>query len=472
MNEHISPAEGGSIGVQLPAFPVENHVSAGDSIMNLTGSWAGIISLVMFIIAYTLVIFEDKLHLKKAKPMILFSCFIWFFIGIYEVTNGGGHSHTFIEHLIAEIGSLFFFLFVAMTYVNALSSLNVFQSIRAKLLARGMGYKQLFWATGGLAFMISPFADNMTTALLMTTVALAVSGGNKKFIVPTFVNIIVAANAGGAWSPFGDITTLMVWTAGKVDTMQFSYLFIPSLINWGIPALIMSFFVPKGKPECKKEIDALKPGAKMAMVFGAVTIALGIFFHQFLHLPPFLGMMLCMGFLMFVSYYIQHWGEKKFLEKIGITEDRRKAKRFDFFKSVEAIEFDTLLFFFGVLAAVGALQYVGYISVIGNKLYGNMELTMANTVLGGASAVFDNIPLMYAVLKMDTAMGVDQWLLITLTTGVGGSLLSIGSAAGVAAMGVGKEHYTFVSHLKWMPVIALGYFASIAAWWLITMGLR
>ncbi len=197
MNEHISPAEGSGIGVQLPAFPVENHASAGDIIVNLTGSWAGIISLVMFIIAYTLVIFEDKLHLKKAKPMILFSCFIWFFIGIYEVTNGGGHSHTFIEHLIAEIGSLFFFLFVAMTYINALSSLNVFQSIRAKLLARGMGYKQLFWATGGLAFMISPFADNMTTALLMTTVALAVSGGNKKFIVPTFVNIIVAANAGG-----------------------------------------------------------------------------------------------------------------------------------------------------------------------------------------------------------------------------------------------------------------------------------
>ncbi len=472
MNDQASSIGDISHGVELPSFSLESQLPMGDGIVNLTGTWVGYVSLFMFLFAYILVIFEDIIHLKKAKPMILFSCLTWFFIGIYEAINGGGHSHTFIEHLIAEIGSLFFFLLVAMTYINALSSLNVFQSLRAKLLSRGMGYKQLFWATGGLAFMISPFADNMTTALLMSTVAMTVSGGNKKFIVPAFVNIVVAANAGGAWSPFGDITTLMVWTAGKVETVKFSYLFLPAIVNWGIPALIMSFFVPKGKPECRKEIDALKPGAKLAIVFGIVTIAMGVSFHQFLDLPPFLGMMLGMGFLMFVSYYMKHWGEKKFLKKLGISEERRKAERYNFFKSVEEVEFDTLLFFFGVLAAVGALQYIGYLGVIGDKLYGNMRLTVANTILGGASAVLDNIPLMYAVLKMDKPMGVDQWLLVTLTTGVGGSLLSIGSAAGVAVMGVGKEHYTFMSHLKWVPVIALGYFGSIGTWWLITAGLR
>lgn len=472
MSEHISSIDSMSHGVELPSFSLEKAVSMGDGIMNLTSTWIGYTSLILFLVAYTLVIFEDIIHLKKAKPMILFSCLMWLFIGIYEATHGGGHSHSFIEHLIAEIGSLFFFLFVAMAYINTLSSLNVFQSLRAKLLSMGLGYKRLFWATGAFAFMLSPFADNMTTALLMSTVALAVSGGNKKFIVPAFVNIVVAANAGGAWSPFGDITTLMVWTAGKVETVTFSYLIVPALVNWGIPALIMSFFIPKGKPECRKEIDALKPGAKLAVVFGIVTIALGIIFHQFLNLPPFLGMMLGMGFLMFHSYYMKHWGEKKFLIKLGLTEDRRKKERFDFFKSVEAIEYDTLLFFFGVLAAVGALQYIGYLSVIGDKLYGNMELTMANTILGGVSAVLDNIPLMYAVLKMNKTMEVDQWLLITLTTGVGGSLLSIGSAAGVAVMGIGKEHYTFLSHLRWTPVIAIGYLSSIAAWWLMTLGLR
>lgn len=472
MNDQVSSIGDIGHGVELPSFSLENHLPMGDSIVNLTNTWVGYVSLFMFIFAYALVIFEDIIHLKKAKPIILFSCFMWFFIGIYEVTNGGGHSHDFIEHLIAEIGGLFFFLLVAMTYINALSSLNVFQSLRAKLLSRGMSYRQLFWATGGLSFILSPFADNMTTALLMSTVAMTISGGNKKFIVPAFVNIVVAANAGGAWSPFGDITTLMVWIAGKVETVKFSYIFLPSVVNWIIPAFIMSFFVPKGKPECRKEADALKPGAKLAIVFGIVTIAMGVSFHQFLGLPPFLGMMLGMGFLMFISYYVEHWGEKKFLKKLGFNEERRKGKHFDFFKSVEAVEFDTLLFFFGVLAAVGALQYIGYLSVIGDKLYGNLRLTMANTILGGVSAVLDNIPLMYAVLKMDKEMGIDQWLLVTLTTGVGGSLLSIGSAAGVAVMGVGKEHYTFISHLKWTPVIALGYFSSIGTWWLITMGLR
>ncbi|MCF6148926.1 MAG: sodium:proton antiporter [Candidatus Kuenenia sp.] len=437
---------------------------------NMMNSWVGYVSLFLFFSAYILIILEELIHLKKAKPILLVSCIIWMLIGVYESMNGGGHAHTFVEHLIAEIGGLFFFLLVAMTYINALSSLNVFQSLRAWLLSKGMSYRKLFWVTGGITFILSPFADNMTSALLMSTVAYTVSGGNKKFIVPAFVNIVVAANAGGAWSPFGDITTLMVWTEGKVETVKFLYLILPSIVNWIIPAVIMSFFVPKEKPQCRKEINALKPGAKMAIFFGAITIAMGVSFHQFLHLPPFMGMMLGMGFLMFVSYYMKRWGNKKFLEQLGLEEDRRSEERakFDFFKQLEQVEFDTLLFFFGVLAAVGALQYLGYLNGVGNLLYGSLGLTAANTVIGAISAIGDNIPLMYAVLKMNKPMGVDQWLLVTLTTGVGGSMLSIGSAAGVAVMGINRENYTFMSHLKWAPVIILGYAASIFTWWLVT----
>ncbi len=459
---------------------------------NLVNSWVGYFSLFLFFIGYVLIIFEDKLHLRKSKPIVLVSCLMWLCIGVYEMMHGGGHAetktyslredstvfyevrhgggpHEFIEHLIAEIGGLFFFLLVAMTYINTLTSLNVFQAIRAKLLSRGMGYKSLFWATGGLTFIISPFADNLTSALLMSTVALAVSGGNKKFIVPAFVNIVVAANAGGAWSPFGDITTLMVWMEGKVETLKFLYLILPSLVNWLIPAFIMSLFVPRGKPECDKEVAALKPGAKRTIFFGALTIALGVSFHQFLDLPPFMGMMLGMGFLMFITYYMKQWGEEKFLRnKLGLEKDRRRVSRYDFFKKVEEVEFDTLLFFFGVLTAVGALQYMGHLALIGDALYGALGYTFANVAIGIVSAVGDNIPLMYAVLKMDMPMGLDQWLLITLTTGVGGSLLSIGSAAGVAVMGVNREHYTFMSHIKWAPIVALGYVGSIITWWLVT----
>lgn len=220
--------------------------------------------------------------------MILFSCSIWFFIGIYEATNGGGHSHTFIEHLIAEIGSLFFFLFVAMTYINALSSLNVFQSIRAKLLARGMGYKQLFWATGGLAFMISPFADNMTSALLMTTVALAVSGGNKKFIVPTFVNIIVAANAGGVESFRGHNH------ADGMDCRQSRnheiFLSLSSLFNkLGYPRHYYEFFCAKRKTGMQERDRRFKTGRKDGDSLWSCNYCPGDFLSSVLTLAALFG---------------------------------------------------------------------------------------------------------------------------------------------------------------------------------------
>ena len=131
-----------------------------------------------------------------------------------------------------------------------------------------------------------------------------------------------------------------------------------------------------------------------------------------------------------------------------------------------------LLFFFGVLTAVGALQYLGYLALVSEGLYEKIGPTWSNVAVGILSAIVDNIPVMYGVLKMDPAMGLDQWLLITLTTGTGGSLLSVGSAAGVAVMGVDRKNYTFMSHLKWAPVIALGYAAGIGAWWLVTAGLR
>tara|TARA_B100000686_G_C16804464_1_gene988921 strand:+ start:902 stop:2227 length:1326 start_codon:yes stop_codon:yes gene_type:complete len=435
-------------------------------------SWVGYICIVIFVVAYSLVILEEKIHMRKSKPVILGGCVMWLFIGIYEVSHGGGHSHDFVKELIAEIGELFFFLLVAMTYINALDERNVFKCLRVWLLKKGLGFRQLFWATGGITFVLSPMADNLTSALLMSTVALAVSGGNSKFILPAFVNIVVAANAGGAWSPFGDITTLMVWTSGKVQTQEFAYILIPSVINWLVPALIMFPFIPNEKPDIPDEEIELKPGSKIIIILGILTIATAVSFHQFLHLPPFLGMMLGLGLLMMHGYYLKRWGEKKWLASIGIDKERRSSRRFDIFKKIEGVEFDTLLFFFGVLTAVGALQYLGYLAMVSNSLYGTLGATTSNILVGVFSAVVDNIPVMYAVLKMDPSMGLDQWLLITLTAGVGGSLLSIGSAAGVAVMGVDRKNYTFMGHMKWIPAITAGYIASILAWWFVTGALR
>ena len=430
---------------------------------SLTSSWAGILALLIFVTAYAFVILEEKTHLRKSKPVVVGGCLMWMGVGIFEAIHGTSHSHEFVKDLIAEIGELFFFLLAAMTYINTLDERNVFKALRTWLLSRGFGFKKLFWATGGITFLLSPMADNMTSALLMSTVAITVSGGNSRFIVLAFINIVVAANAGGAWSPFGDITTLMVWTSEKVQTNEFVYLVVPSIINWGVTAAIMHPFIPSEKPPKVTEDIQMKPGAKVVIALGVTTIATAVSFHQFLHLPPFLGMMLGMGFLMVLGYRLKREDHRNGLDK---------DLHFNIFRKIEGVEFDTLLFFFGVLTAVGCLQYIGYLAITSEVIYGQLGPTVSNVLIGIFSSVVDNIPIMYAVLKMDPAMGLDQWLLVTLTTGTGGSLLSIGSAAGVAVMGVDRKNYTFMNHLKWMPVVALGYFLSIGAWYLVTMALR
>ena len=439
---------------------------------SLTSSWAGITALLIFLIAYTFVIFEEKTHLRKSKPVLVGGCLMWLMIGIFEASHGSKHSHMFVEERIGEIGALFFFLLAAMTYINTLDERNVFKALRTWLLNRGFGFRKLFWATGGITFLLSPMADNMTSALLMATVAITCSGGNRQFIVLAFINIVVAANAGGAWSPFGDITTLMVWTAGKIQTNEFVYLVVPSMMNWGVTALIMHPFIPKEKPPEVHETAEMKTGAKSIIFLGISTIATAVSFHQFLGLPPFMGMMLGLGALMVFGYYLKMKGSRDYITKTGVDVGHDSNQHFDIFRKIEGVEFDTLLFFFGVLTAVGSLQYIGYLAIASEAIYGQMGPTISNIMIGVFSAIVDNIPVMYAVLKMNPPMGLDQWLLVTLTTGVGGSLLSIGSAAGVAVMGVDRKNYTFMSHLKWAPAVIAGYMSSIGAWYLVTMNLR
>jgi len=432
--------------------------------VSLTTTWVGYASIAAFVLAYTLVILEEKLHLRKSKPVLLMGCLMWVLIAFFESLNGQGHAGEHVKHMVGEIAELFFFVLVAMTFINTLQERMVFDSLRSWLIRKGFGYRQLFFITGIITFFLSAVADNLTSALLMATVVGAVSS-NRAFIVPAFVNIIVAANAGGAWSPFGDITTLMIWTAGRVETLEFSSIVIPSIINWIVPALIMFPFLPKGRPEGSAEPVKMKHGAMMVIFLGFFTIATAVSFHQFLHLPPFLGMMMGLGFLMFLGYYIKK-------KNISYNSSEAYEESFNIFRKIERSEFDTLFFFFGIIVAVGALQYIGYLALLSVNLYGGLGASNANIAIGVISAIIDNIPVMYAVLQMSPEMGLDQWLLITLTAGTGGSLLSIGSAAGVAVMGVRRDLYTFMSHLKWTPVVALGYMAGIGAWWLLVKGMN
>jgi Na+/H+ antiporter NhaD/arsenite permease-like protein len=339
----------------------------------------------------------------------------------------------------------------------------VFESLRSWLTRKGFSYRQLFWITGVLAFMLSPIADNLTTALLMGAVVMAVGVGSPRFVAIACINIVIAANAGGAFSPFGDITTLMVWQKDIVDFWTFFRLFIPSLVNFLVPALFMHFAIPDVKPEAIGDTVRMKRGAWGIMVLFLVTIATAVSFHNFLHLPPMVGMMTGLGYLQIFGFYLRKTHDRE-LPNYSVSKANEMVgdvTAFEVFRQISRAEWDTLLFFYGVVLCVGGLGFIGYLELVSQAMYVEMGATLANVMVGILSAIVDNIPVMFAVLTMGPDMSQGQWLLVTLTAGVGGSLLSIGSAAGVALMGQARGTYTFYSHLKWMPVIALGYAASI-----------
>ena len=428
--------------------------------IDLTTSYVGYISLIIFVLAYALVMVEEFSHLRKSKPVIISAALIWGIIAFYFSSQPGSHSENLeqaLEHNILEFAELFLFLLVAMTYINSLQERNVFDFIRYKLISKGFNFRQLFLLTGVITFFLSPIADNLTTALVMCSVLLACGKGNNKFLAIGCVNIVVAANAGGAFSPFGDITTLMVWQAGIVDFFTFFNLFIPSVVNYVIPATIMYFFVPNEKPNVSSDKIIIKRGGKVIIFLGLFTIFSAVNFHNILHLPPMLGMMFGFGLLGLYSFYL----------KITFNPEYEEGK-FDFLRKVSKAEWDTLLFFFGVILSVGGLGFIGYLTLVSEYLYVGLGATYANFLVGILSAIVDNIPVMFAVITMNPSMPTEQWLLVTLTTGVGGSLLSIGSAAGVALMGQARGYYTFFGHLKWAPVIFLGYIASIYVHLLLT----
>jgi Na+/H+ antiporter NhaD/arsenite permease-like protein len=447
-------------------LPVELFASEGASPLDLTTTSYGIWAVIIFVAAYALVIGEEALHLRKSKPMIVGAGVIWILVALAYLSVGQSDQvHGFLNHNLLEFVELFLFLLAAMTFINTMEERNVFAALRGWLVSKGFSLYKIFWITGVLAFFISPIADNLTTALLMAAVVIAVAGGKKaitndpektKFVALACINIVVAANAGGAFSPFGDITTLMVWQKGILEFTEFFVLFIPAVVNWIIPAVIMSFFVSKGNPDPITDIIDVKRGGYFVIALFIFTIAMAVTFHNVLHLPPMLGMMTGLGLLKLFGYYLKMTGEKAQREN-----PEHEVGRWDIFSQLERAEWDTLMFFYGVILCVGGLGALGYLGMVSTLMYGDLGATNANILVGILSAIIDNIPVMFAVLTMHPEMSQGQWLLVTLTAGVGGSLLSVGSAAGVALMGQARGIYTFFSHLKWTWAIGLGYAASI-----------
>jgi len=449
------------LAITFVMVPGVGHAAQAEISLDLTGHWVGLAALIVFATAYVLVIVEEFTHLRKSKPVILASGVIWAIIAFQYSTASLPHAvEEAVRHFLLEFAELFLFLLVAMTYVNAMSERRVFSTLRSWLVGRRFSYRNLFWITGVISFFLSPIIDNLTTALVMCAVLLAVGKDSTRFVSIGCVNVVVAANAGGAFSPFGDITTLMVWQSGILDFQTFFALLIPSAINFLVPATVMSLAVPNGCPTVDSEHIVMKRGAKTMMLLFACTVVTAVSFHNFLHLPPFVGMMTGLAYLQIFGYYLRitHAPTAEDAKKYGHAGE---VSAFDSFREIARAEWDTLLFFFGVIMCVGGLGFIGYLDVLSHYAYIELGPTTANVLVGIASAIVDNIPVMVAVLQMQPDMDVLQWLLVTLTAGVGGSLLSIGSAAGVALMGQARGQYTFFSHLKWTPAIAVGFALSI-----------
>ena len=454
--------------------------TAGSGSLDLTATWVGFCALGILAIAYGFVISEEFLGLRKSKPVIAAAGIIWMLVAIVYTKHGqADFAAQAVRHNLLDFAEIMLFLLSAMTYINTLEERNIFKALRGRLVSMGLSLRAVFWLTGLSAFFISPIADNLTTALIMGAVVLAVGNGYPRFIALACINVVVAANAGGAFSPFGDITTLMVWQKGVARFDEFFALFLPSLVNWLVPALCMTFAVPRQLLAEIKMTIHVKRGGFMVMALFLFTILMTVLLHHFLHLPPFLGMMTGLGLLKFYGYFIRrgelrHWMPIPELghEALTLREYYKPAvKPFDIFISMKRAEWDTLMFFYGVVLCVGGVGALGYLALLSETLYVGLGPTPANILIGLASAIIDNVPIMFAILSMAPDMDLGQWLLVTLTAGVGGSVLSIGSAAGVALMGQARDVYTFFAHLRWSWAVALGYAAGIGTHFLINESL-
>ncbi|NOT84288.1 MAG: sodium:proton antiporter NhaD [Methylococcaceae bacterium] len=445
--------------------------------LDLTQHWAGYLSLSIMVLAYAAAMLEEVTALRKSTPMLLAAGLIWTIIVLVYQQHGDAHlAADMFDRNLLTYAELLFFIMVSMTYLNRMDDMQVFDALRVKLLSKGMSYRQLFWVTGVLVFFMSLFLNGLTAGLLMGSIVIAVGKKNAHFVSLACINIVVATNAGGSVSPLGGISTLFVWQHGMLQFTDFFKLLLPCLVNFLVPALFMQFAISKDYPAIEVENIIMQRGAKFVVCLFGITILLTVWVDMFLAMPPAFGMMAGLSLLNLFNYYLQKSPDTSYrsskqlfknLVNANMSTGIAKYQHLNITDEVSSLYWDTLLFFYGAMMGIGGLGYIGYLDAVSHILYGLLSPTTANILIGLSSAFIDNGTLMFAVLTMHPDIPPGQWLLLTLTLGVGGSLLAIGSAPGIGLLGLAKGQYTFSEHLKWFPVILLGYFASIGVHFLV-----
>lgn len=413
----------------------------------------------IFVVGYFFIALEHKTHVNKSGVAIIIGGVLWLIAAL--VSHDRGEISTVIAENGGEIFSIVVFLLSAMTIVELLVHYQFFDWLREKIVQKKISQNQLFWLLGALTFVMSAFLDNLTTTLIMIQIGRKIYKHQDNFLI--FVaNTVIAANAGGAASPIGDVTTIMLWLANKFNAIQIlSIGILPALATWLIPQYLMGRQITHHEEAEKAHenfdlVDEKKVQPYWSVIFISIFSFLLPVIFNLINLPPFLGLLLGVGIL---------WVFIDLKSKKGHADYTSGQV----VKIIQKTDITTLKFFIGILLAVGALAHIGFLGMLNNLIFGAeiniTRLIAGNVILGGFSAILDNVPLVAAAIKMFPA-GISPaiWVLLALTAGTGGSMLVIGSAAGVAAMGQVKElNFAYYFKKASLPAL-LGYLGGVAVW--------
>lgn len=415
-----------------------------------------ILLIAIFIIGFTAIAFEHNLQVNKSWIALFTGSIMWIVVAIGEDEELLREA---MLHESAEIFALIVFLMGAMTIVEMMAHFRFFTWVESKLLILKISDRQLFWLMGLTTFIASALLDNLTSTLIMIQIGRHLYIRKRNFVIYV-INIVIAANAGGAMSPVGDVTTIMLWLAGKFTAWQILfYGFIPSALAWIVPQAMLTLKITNEDRKSRETSEVL-PLQWSIIFIGLFTFGFAVVVNLF-HLPPFIGILLGLGACAIVIDY-------------RLKRGTLKKRAGHIVNIIKTIDMATLNFFIGILLAVGALNYQGVLRDVALLIFGDnpsanpLAIIIGHTSLGLLSSVVDNVPLTAAVIKMlPEGITFTYWVLLAITAGTGGSILVIGSAAGVAAMGQVKE-LTIIRYIKLgtLPAIT-GYIAAVLSWYLL-----
>ena len=413
-----------------------------------------IISVFIFALGYLAIAFEHPLKINKTASALLTGVLVWV---VFALVKGEGELGELSHHL-GSTSEILFFLLGAMTLVELIDAHQGFRFVNQLIQTKNSA--KLLWIVGIVTFFISAALDNLTTAIVMVTLLrkLISDTQTRKYFVGV---VVIAANAGGAWSPIGDVTTTMLWIGGQISALGIiKVLFLPSFISLLVPLAVGAYWVRNeklGVPHPLPALSKVEEKEGKIMLFAGVASLLGVpIFKSLTHLPPYMGILLGLGLVWILS------------EILHSDKDEAAKKPYTVGFALSKVDTSSVLFFLGILLAIGALESFGYLeslAVFLENTLGNQYLIV--TIIGLASSVVDNVPLVAATMGMynltDFPMDHTMWQYLAFCAGTGGSILIIGSAAGVAVMGM--EKIEFIWYAKKIGILALlGYFAGAATY--------